>query len=112
MPCQGRMGGGLRALRRIGHCLALLLPGLPAQAQMCVPTVCAPYAETIEILNARHNEWGVFWGRAGPGAVVEIYGEPHRETFTALIRLADGTACLVAGGDEWENRDLPVHTSN
>lgn len=83
---------------------------VPAQAHM--PTTCGDHDEIVDLLSTKYNEWRIFWGRAGEGAVVEVYGEPHRETFTALIRLASGAACLLAAGEEWEAEDLPAHTSD
>lgn len=96
----------MRRRAAIAAGLALALPaagcGRPAAAlelQLC--------PETRQALAARlargYDESPAALGVAGRGGgLVELFRSPHGETWTLLLVLPDGRACMIAAGEDWQ----------
>ena len=82
----------------------LLLTGLagaasPAAAQ----PLCAQRSEVAAQLRSRHAETPVALGIAANGGVVEVFSAGDGSTWTLVITMPDGTSCMLAVGEAWEN---------
>lgn len=75
----------------------LLLPPPAAAAQ----TVCGERARIIERLETRYGERRTGAGLASNG-VVEVFSSDETGTWTIIVTLPTGRACLVAAGESWE----------
>ena len=77
------------------------LPDARAQALVArpIPVMCGPYDAITAGLGSRYAERRVAWGRM-ESSVVELWRSP-KGTFTIIVRLANGIACLPAVGDDW-----------
>lgn len=64
-----------------------------------IPVMCGPYDAITAGLGSRYAERRVAWGRM-ESSVVELWRSP-KDTFTIIVRLANGIACLPAVGDDW-----------
>ena len=64
-----------------------------------IPVMCGPYDAITAGLGSRYAERRVAWGRM-ESSVVELWRSP-KGTFTIIVRLANGVACLPAVGDDW-----------
>lgn len=76
--------------------LALALPAL-AQGQRC-----APRAQMIEVLSSRHAETRHAIGLTTNRTVMELYASETSGSWTLLVTLPNGLACLVAAGNGFE----------
>ena len=77
--------------------LALTLAVLPA-AVHAIP--CAERAELVERLAADYGEQRIGAGLA-QDALTELYTNAETRSWTLLLVLPDGRACLLGSGWEW-----------
>lgn len=78
--------------------LALMIP--QAAAAQSIP--CAPRERVLEALIDRMGESRRAQGTAGRGgAQMELYAGPDG-TWTVILHLPDGRACLLANGTDFE----------
>lgn len=78
------------ALIALTSCVAV-----PAQAQEC-----GKAEDAYAALENKYGEQRMFWGVAANGAVVEFWAS-DRGTWTSIVVFPDGTACLVASGQDY-----------
>ena len=79
--------------------LAVIQFSLPERAQ--VP--CAPRAELIAILQQRYDERAIGIGVVSTGAVLELWASRKGESWTIVVTLPSGQACVLAVGEAWQN---------
>jgi len=91
-----------KAFALIGGALALLVPFTPAIAQTA-RTICGERDQIVETLTGRFGETARSWGMGPSGRIVEIYASEETGTWTITITAPNGTTCLVAAGQFWEN---------
>lgn len=77
--------------------------GAPAQAG---ENVCAARAKVIAHLSRDYREVPVALGHANNGGLIEVLRARDGATFTIVITMPDGIACMIAAGSDW--RELPV----
>ncbi len=76
----------------------LLSLGSEASAQ----TVCLPHIEVVKQLGGQHSEVPVALGLADNGNVLEVFSTGNGSTWTIVMTMPSGKACLVAAGEAWE----------
>lgn len=76
--------------------LALLAPAKADAAQ------CAPFDEVLAGLATRWDEAPVAGGLVDQGAILVLFSDSEGDTWTLVLRQANGTACLVASGTGWQ----------
>ncbi len=86
-----------------GAVLAALLITGPAHGQM---PPCSPRPEVVEHLGKKYAETPVAMGLANNGGVIEVLASPDGSSWTIIITMPNGAACLVAAGEFWTG--LPV----
>lgn len=91
----------LAALVAVFSCLAPA--AAPAAAQ---GPACAARSDVIAHLGGKYGERPVSVGLADNGAVVEVLKSRRGKTWTIIVTLPDGTSCLAAAGENWQ--DVPV----
>jgi hypothetical protein len=74
----------------------------PAQAQ----SVCGPRDDIVRHLGERYGETRQSLGLAGGRGVVELYANSESGSWTILITSPQGTACLMAAGDSFEQEPV------
>jgi len=80
----------------------LVILALPARAQQYP---CGVRDAIIGSLAQRHGEQVVATGLAATGAFVEVFASPEGKTWTVLVVLPSGLACIKAVGTDWEPRE-------
>lgn len=75
----------------------ILTTPLPEQA-----AVCAPREVTLAQLAGKYAEAPAVRWLALNGGVVELLASPDGETWSLLITMPDGMACLIAAGELWQ----------
>lgn len=77
-----------------------LLLGIASEAP--AQTVCLPHTEVVKQLAGRHSEAPVAMGLANNGNVVEVFSAGDGSTWTIVMTMPSGKACLVAAGEGWD----------
>jgi len=103
-----------RATRSSGAML-LVAAALGPTAAHAAPQICGARAELLAELTKRYSEAPVAVGLSNGGALVEVLTNDSGSTWTILVSQPDGTSCLVASGEAWQelrrataSRDLGV----
>ena len=60
-------------------------------------------AEVERQLGANYAEAPVAMGLASNGSVFEVFSKADGTSWTMVLTLPNGTSCLVAEGEAWEN---------
>ena len=84
--------------------LALVAMTLPARAEGGGRPPCAPRAEMVERLSARFGETRRGIGLARGNRILEVFASDDSGSWTVVVTLPDGRACLLAAGRAWEDR--------
>lgn len=79
-----------------------VLPGSVYGQQACLPRTAV-----LEQLGDRYSESVIAIGLSGGGGVIEVLTSPRGETFTIIVTMPNGTACLIAAGEGWETVPAP-----
>jgi phage/plasmid primase-like uncharacterized protein len=88
------------AMFDIGVAATLLSATLAAApAQM----VCADRAALLESLARQYRESPTAVGIANNGSLIELLRTTDGKTWTLLMTRPDGTSCVVAAGEAWED---------
>lgn len=78
---------------------ALILAVQPAHAA----EGCGDRKAILHALADRYDEAPVAAGVASNGIVVEVLTSPDGKSWTIVASNPDGTSCLLAAGDDWQN---------
>lgn len=81
--------------------VALTLLTLPAQA---AGPACASRGALVERLSSQFGETRRGIGLGTQGRIVEIFASEATGSWTIVVTLPDGRACLMASGLNWEDR--------
>ena len=90
----------LRGLAATALAVALVV-GFRATAS--AQSVCTTRTEVTKQLDSRYSEAPVAIGLAGSGGVIEVFATSDGSTWTIIITMPDGTSCMMAAGEAWEN---------
>jgi hypothetical protein len=75
----------------------IALGSTPASAQ----SSCGPREQLVKMLADQYKEDPVGMGLAQPGQVIEVFASSNG-SWTMVMTMPDGKACLIAAGDNWE----------
>ena len=75
----------------------IALGSTPASAQ----SSCGPREQLVKMLADQYKEDPVGMGLAQPGQVIEVFASTNG-SWTMVMTMPDGKACLIAAGDNWE----------
>ena len=65
---------------------------------------CGPHKQIVELLSKRFSEVPKAIGMVGEKRIMEVFIS-EKGTWTILVTNSDGTTCILAAGDDWE--DVP-----
>ena len=80
---------------------ATALSILPATAQQREP-VCGAHDTIVERLKGEFSEKRVGVGLGHDGHLVEVFASEQGKTWSMLVTLPTGKACLVGAGEAWQ----------
>lgn len=102
-------------LARIAVSLSLFAATPPAEAEgvattpgIAPQTACGDRSAVVARLAERYGESLKSLGLQQNNAVLEVYASDSTGTWSILVSQADGTACLVASGQMWEQEAAPL----
>lgn len=72
----------------------------PAAAQQ---PACTTRSDVISHLGKKYSEAPVAIGLANNGGVIEVLSSKTGSSWTLIITMPNGTACLMAAGENWES---------
>ncbi len=84
----------------------LLLSTPIAEAQS--RPACADRAKVVERLAERYGETRQSMGMHQNNGVLEVYASADTGTWTILVTMPNGLACLIAAGQSWEANAAPL----
>jgi len=87
----------LAVLSALG-CSVLLAP---TESSAQTQASCGPRHELVKLLSDRYKEDPVGIGLSQPGQVLEVFAS-QAGTWSMVMTMPDGKACLIAAGDNWE----------
>ncbi|WP_243368743.1 hypothetical protein [Microvirga solisilvae] len=64
-------------------------------------TSCGPREQLVKVLADQYKEDPVGIGLAQPGQVLEVFAS-QGGSWSMVMTMPDGKACLIAAGDNWE----------
>jgi hypothetical protein len=72
-------------------------------AQAAQPnTQCTDRASALNHLSKKFSEAPVAVGLASNGGVIEVLTDAAGATWSIIITMLDGMACIIAAGEHWE----------
>ncbi|MXQ12529.1 hypothetical protein [Microvirga makkahensis] len=74
---------------------------IPAESSAQAQASCGPRHELVKLLADRYKEDPVGIGLSQPGQVLEVFAS-QAGTWSMVMTMPDGKACLIAAGDNWE----------
>jgi hypothetical protein len=63
---------------------------------------CSTRANVLSHLANKYSEAPVAVGLAENGGVIEVLTSTEGGTWTIIVTMPDGTSCMVAAGQDWE----------
>ena len=75
---------------------------LTASAAEVGPDGCSTRANVLHHLSNNYAEAPVAIGLAKNGGVIELLTSGEGNTWTIIITMPDGTSCMLAAGEDWE----------
>ena len=84
---------------------ALLAASSTALAQQ---PLCTERSEVLSQLSSQYAEAPVAMGIANNGGVLEILSSKSGKSWTIILTMPNGVACMIAAGENWES--LPAMT--
>jgi hypothetical protein len=85
----------LASLAILGATIALGASSAGAQSS------CGPREQLVRLLADQYKEDPIGIGLAQPGQVMEVFASSNG-SWTMIMTMPDGKACMIAAGDNWE----------
>ncbi len=67
-------------------------------------TACSPRTEVVGHLAKKYGEAPVAIGVTNKGGLVEVLTTGDGNTWTIIVSMPNGTACMVAAGEGWRTK--------
>ena len=104
---RGRRFAELTSLRVGGSIDWVISPETEEQAAAAEaqnPPDCAPRAKLLDQLSSQYKEVPVAIGLSSSGSLVEVLTSDNGSTWTIMVSQPNGSSCLVAAGEGWQER--------
>jgi hypothetical protein len=108
----------MRRLYAFVPALLLAVPAVAAEKTSTTPRgqtperqvqqECQKRAELLKGLSHSYNERPIAMGLATNGGVLEVLTSGTGQSWTIIVTMPDGMACMVAAGQSWEHLPPPV----
>ena len=87
--------------------VAVLSPALADQAQ----TACGPHADVVKALGSKFHETQSATALTSAGTLLEVLTANDGATWTIIVSRPDGLSCVVAAGQNWQDRPNQAATA-
>lgn len=92
----------MRQISLIAAAIAALTATVSMTAVAHAQSGCFPRADLVQHLASNFHEQPAAAGLADNGSLLEVFASKDGETWTVVLSLPNGTACLVATGQQWQ----------
>jgi hypothetical protein len=82
--------------------VAVLAFGL-AQTASAQQPACTKRSDILSHLANKYSEAPVAIGLANNGGVLEVLSSQSGKSWTIILTMPNGTACMIAAGENWES---------
>lgn len=90
----------VRIFTATAFALALLLV---VRSPASAAPICETHKQVVEQLANGFSEVPIAIALASDGIVIEVFSRGDRATWSIVMTKPDGTSCIVASGESWEN---------
>ena len=88
-------------MRKLIFALPILL-GVGISAASAQQPACAKRSDVLSHLAKKYSETQIAIGLANNGGVLEVFSSPNGKSWTIILTMPNGTACMIAAGENWE----------
>jgi hypothetical protein len=99
----------MRQISLIAAAIAALTTTVSMAAAAHAETACFPRTDLVEHLARNFHEEPTAIGVADNGSLLEVFASKDGETWTVAVSLPNGTTCLVATGQQWQEAPSVAH---
>jgi hypothetical protein len=82
----------------------------PAAAEQA-PSACGPHPDVVKALGDRFHETQSATALTSAGTLLEVLTATDGSTWTIIVSRPDGLSCVVAAGQNWQERSNQAATS-
>lgn len=100
----------MRQISLIGATTAALTASVSMTSTAHAQPECFPRSDLVQHLASNYHEQPAAAGLADNGSLLEVFTSKDGETWTVVISMPNGTACLVATGEQWQETSRVAHT--
>jgi len=90
--------------------LGVVAAGSAARADQA-PTACGPHTDVIKALGDKFHEKQSATALTSAGTLLEVLTASDGATWTIIVSRPDGLSCVVAAGQNWQDRANQAATS-
>lgn len=83
--------------------LAALVFLVPLAEAQTARRICADRDQIVGTLTGYFGETARSWGMGPSGRIIEVFASEETGTWTIIVSAPDGTTCLVASGNAWQD---------
>jgi hypothetical protein len=83
--------------------VAVLAFGLAQTASAQQQPACTKRTDILNHLANKYSEAPVAIGLANNGGVLEVLSSQSGKSWTIILTMPNGTACMIAAGENWES---------
>ena len=87
---------------RLAFASAVILATVLSQPVAAQQPACTKRGDVVAHLGKKYSEAPVAMGLANNGGVIEVLSSKTGESWTIIITMPNGTACMIAAGENWE----------
>ena len=87
---------------RLAFASAVILGTVMIQPVAAQQPACTKRGDVVDHLGKKYSEAPVVMGLANNGGVIEVLSSKTGESWTIIITMPNGTACMIAAGENWE----------
>ena len=98
-----RVPGTLVAKFSVALLLGAVAIGHPAAADQ-TPTACGPHTDVIKALGSKFHETQSATALTSAGTLLEVLTANDGATWTIIVSRPDGLSCVVAAGQNWQDK--------
>ncbi len=85
--------------------LALVPVTTSGSFEAAAQSACSPRSDVIGHLAKKYGEAPVAIGVTNKGGLVEVLTSGDGDTWTIIVSMPNGNACMVAAGEGWRTKD-------
>ena len=100
----------MRQISLIVVAMATLMATVSMTSTAHAQPECFPRSDLVQHLASNYHEQPAAAGLADNGSLLEVFASKDGETWTVVLSMPNGTACLVATGEQWQETSRVAHT--